>query len=138
MDVFFGGPSRDVRRRQIALVESANLVRLESPDHGVKDAAVMEENEIPLFPVVGVDQLRVIHYVSVYGQARIGGARMNNETRTHLWRNSGALELVEKRANLAEILEMGTVRVQSTFPFGTLGQGSYDKFLDTTGMHLEV
>lgn len=67
VDVFFGGPSRDVRRRQIALVESANLVRPESSDHGVKDAAVMEEDEIPLFPVVGVDQLTV-YYVSVYGQ----------------------------------------------------------------------
>ena len=62
-DIFFGGASRLVRCCQIALVERTNLIRFESPNNGVKHATVMEEDEVPFLPVVGVDHL---HYVSTY------------------------------------------------------------------------
>ena len=47
-----------VGRGEVALVEGADLVGSERADDGVQDAAVVEEDEVLLVPVVWVDELR--------------------------------------------------------------------------------
>lgn len=48
---------RVIGRREIALMESSDLVRLECAYDGVQHATVMEQDEVFLVPVVGVDEL---------------------------------------------------------------------------------
>ena len=52
LDVLQAWSSRVVRGSQVALVEGTNLILLECTDDSMENTAVMEENEILLFPVV--------------------------------------------------------------------------------------
>lgn len=56
-DVIFGRSCGDIGRGEVALVEGADLVRLERPDDGVQESSVMEQDEVLLLPVVWVHEL---------------------------------------------------------------------------------
>ena len=64
-----------VRRREVALMECAHFVRLESTDDRVQHAAVVEEDEVVLVPVVGVYQLYAA-LVSIAQKTRLDFAEL--------------------------------------------------------------
>ena len=51
LDVLQAWSSRVVRGSQVALVEGTDLILLECTDDSMENTAVVEENEILLFPV---------------------------------------------------------------------------------------
>lgn len=59
LDILRGRPDGLVGRSEVALVEHAQLVGRECADDGVQNAAVMEEHEVVLLPVVRVDELLI-------------------------------------------------------------------------------
>ena len=53
LDVLQAWSSRVVRGSQVALVEGTDLILLECTDDGMENTAIVEKNEILLFPVFG-------------------------------------------------------------------------------------
>jgi hypothetical protein len=60
----FCGTSGNIGGGEVALVECANLIGLESTDDGVKQTAVVEQDEIAFLPIVWIHQLG--KFVSVH------------------------------------------------------------------------
>ena len=56
-DVIFVRSCGDIGRSEIALVEGADLVRLESADDGVQESSIVEEDEVVLLPIVRIHKL---------------------------------------------------------------------------------
>ena len=67
------------------LMECANLIRSECTDDSVENTAVVEEDKVVLFPIMGIHKR---------------------------WRNAGALHLVQQLADLAQIGDFSTVWVK--------------------------
>ncbi len=61
LNILSGRTHGVIRRSEVALVERADLVRFERPDDCMEHAAVVEEDEVLLVPVVRVDEL---HHVT--------------------------------------------------------------------------
>ena len=64
LDVLRIRADRVIRRCEVALMERAHFVGLESTDDRVQHAAVVEEDEVVLVPVVRVYQLYTCQYRS--------------------------------------------------------------------------
>ena len=112
-------------------MERADLVRLERTDDGVQQAPVVEQDEVPLLPIVRVHELCAARRTSA-------GYRRPGACTTYVWRDGRALHLVEQRADLRQILEVGAVWVQGAVAFRACWERRDDEFLDATRVHLEV
>lgn len=66
-DVIFVRSCGDIGRSEVALVERADLVRLEGTDDGVQESSVVEQDEVVLLPVMRVHELfDVYRHIHIY------------------------------------------------------------------------
>ena len=130
-DVLLARPNGFVGGREIALVERAHLARLESPDNGVQHAAVVEDHEVVLVPVMRVYQLGIT-------DVNLPCHDMTTTETTYLRRDGRTLHLVQDVSHGAEVRDVRTVRIERTFALRTVRERGYEELLDAAGMHLEV
>ena len=121
LDVLFRRPSWGVGRGEVALVECADLVGLESTNDGVQDATVVEQDKVKLGPIKSSAN-RPQHIVRV--RAGHGSPIMCVDERGC---DSWALHLVEQVADLLEVGNRRAIGIQCAFSLCTFRErGDFD------------
>ena len=106
LDVLRVRTDRVVRRREVALVERAHFVGLESTDDRVQHAAVVEDHEVVLVPVMRVYQLGIT-------DVNLPCHDMTTTETTYLRRDGRTLHLVQQVANFLQVFDVNA-RVTKT------------------------
>jgi len=92
------------------LMECAHLIGFESSNNGMKDAPIMEQNHIALFPIVRVHEL--------WGWTRsvVSQRVMSEGARSTYWRcNSRPLHLIHQISDFLQICQCGPVGIECFF-----------------------
>jgi hypothetical protein len=113
-------------------VKHPHLVRRELANDRVQDAAVVEEHEVLLVPIVRVHKLRV-RVISAPRPCRI---RENGKAYGR--RDGGALHLVEELTDLLQVREVCTIGVERAVTRCAGRKGIDEKLFNTTWVNLEV
>lgn len=112
-------------------MESPDLVQREGSNDCVQNTSVVEKYEVFLRPIVGVDQLH-------RGQRNQQALMRAVGCGPYLWCYRGALHLVKDISDLFQVGDVSAIWIEGPIPRRALGEGIDEKFLNATGMDLEV